>query len=136
MKRLIITWLLLMAPLIVNAEMVELPIDDDPVQYWTFENCNPDSFTAVIVGHIVDPDSGTWLDTLAITDTFWCELEIGNRPWRDAEDNLIPGDYFGEYWIMFKYLHVDGETYYSGDVYHQQYDYHVGGGCGEAYHGD
>jgi len=51
MKKVMILLAVLMLPLIVNVQAdtthVELPFDNDPYQYWTFENCDPDSFTNV-----------------------------------------------------------------------------------------
>lgn len=118
------------------AGMIELPIDDDPKQEFDFSACDPDSYSAVIVGASVNLDSGYWETEYALTDTGKSETFGYIKPDTDGKGRKIPGHYEGQYWFYVIGIPRDGFPVSAADTLHQPVSYDIRPGCGAVFRRD
>jgi len=118
----------------VYAGMIDY-VDDDPVQYIEFSNCDTSIVAGMIVGIMVNPDSGYAETQYDLADT--CHLvELGyNRPLYGPDGRTLAGDYDGEYWLYQVTVLHTGEQIAPADTMHVRSTYPVSG-CGGIFHVD
>ncbi len=111
------------------AGMIEF-VDDDPYQYLEFSSCDTSIVAGMIVGIMVNPDSGYAETEYALTDTCYLN-ELGfNRPLYDARGRTMEGVYDdNEFWVYQVTVLKTGEQIAPADTTHVVSDYVVSG-CG------
>lgn len=112
----------------VYAGMIEF-VDDDPYQYLEFSSCDTSIVASMIVGIMVNPDSGYGETAYSLTDTCYLN-ELGfNRPLYDARGRTMEGEYDNEYWVYQVTVLRTGEQIAPKDTTHVRSDFIVSG-CG------
>lgn len=110
-------------------------VDDDPVQYLEFSNCDTSIVARMIIGIMVNPDSGYAESQYDLVDTCYFN-ELGyNRPLYDSRGRTMAGDYDGEYWFYQVTVLHDGTEIVPADTAHVRSTYPVSG-CGGIFHND
>lgn len=125
MKKLIVCLVVLM-PTLVSAGMIEV-VDNDPHQFIYFTNCDP-AIDSLSIAVQINADSGYWEQPMVLSDTVDSKTFGYIDPDRDDNDNLIPGDYAGEYWI-YTISYTNDQPVLSVDTTHVSSAYTILAAC-------